>query len=532
MKFLSNFREVINISNVKQYAPGFLAASASFGLLFSAQPPHYFPEAAYIFLLPILFWFYFENNFTKIFWTILLSSFFYYVALVGWIRHVTFPGMLATSFLLSLYWVPWFLIAGLWLRRICDRSFLVRLFYMISISSLWVLVEWVRGLFALGFPWCPLSVTQWERPAILQLVPMFGGLLVSFFLVFFNLSLAFYIHHLFVRKRGDSSKGFFNSFCPEFYVCLCFLLFMLYPLFSRDKRVGHDNETVSFKVGVCQPYLKDKWIASEAKKHKASLIRQTKLISLLEPDLIVWPEASTPYAINEDRGWVENLVNEINIPLLIGAVIRKENGSYNCVVKISPEEGLSNAIYAKQILVPFGEYVPYPFNLIPGLEKITGPTGDFKRGNEFTTFKFKNKENQTFNLVPLICYEDIFPDLVANIPRSNNTCVFVTTNDAWFGEEGCAEQHAAHSVIRSLETGLPFLRCGNSGWSGWISPSGVVRNVLLNHKGSVYFSGTGVFDIFLNSPNKVSDYKNLFNIFCILNFFISFAFRRKLLYGK
>ena len=167
----------------------------------------------------------------------------------------------------------------------------------------------------------------------MNLVRVASGLLVSFFLVFFNLSLAFYIHHLFVRKRGDSSKGFFNSFCPEFYVCLCFLLFMLYPLFSRDKRVGHDNETVSFKVGVCQPYLKDKWIASEAKKHKASLIRQTKLISLLEPDVIVWPEASTPYAINEDRGWVENLVNEINIPLLIGAVIRKENGSYNCVPK-------------------------------------------------------------------------------------------------------------------------------------------------------------------------------------------------------
>ena len=332
MKFLSNFKEVINISNAKQYAPGFLAASASFGLLFSAQPPHYFPEAAYIFLLPILFWFYFENNFTKIFWTILLSSFFYYVALVGWIRHVTFPGMLATSFLLSLYWVPWFLIAGLWLRRICDRSFLVRLFYMISISSLWVLVEWVRGLFALGFPWCPLSVTQWERPAILQLVPMFGGLLVSFFLVFFNLSLAFYIHHLFVRKRGDSSKGSLILFAQNFmYVCVFY--YSCCTRFSRDKRVGHDNETVSFKVGVCQPYLKDKWIASEAKKHKASLIRQTKLISLLEPDVIVWPEASTPYAINEDRGWVENLVNEINIPLLIGAVIRKENGSYNCVVR-------------------------------------------------------------------------------------------------------------------------------------------------------------------------------------------------------
>ena len=522
----------MNWENLKQYGPGFIATTSSFGLLLSAQPPHDFPEAAYFFLLPILCWFYFEKNFKKIFWTILTCAFFYYIGLVGWIRHVTFTGMLVTSFLLSLYWLPWFLITYVWLRRICERSLIVRLFYMLSISSLWVFLEWIRGLFALGFPWCPLSVTQWERPAILQLVPNFGGLLVSFFLVFFNLSIAAYIYHLFVRKRSHSSQGFINSLCPEFYVCMCFFIFMLYPLFSPNKSDLINQQNISFKVGVCQPYLQDKWMASEAKKQKALLIRQTKLISLLQPDLIVWPEASTPYAVNEDREWVEKLVNEINIPLIIGAVIRGENGSYNSVVKISPKDGLGEAIYTKQILVPFGEYVPTPFNLIPGLEKIVGPTGNFKKGNTFKTFTFKNEGNYTINLVPLICYEDIFPDLVDKIPRSKNTCVFVTTNDAWFGEEGCAEQHAAHSVFRALESGVPILRCGNAGWSGWISPKGAVRDVLLDNEGSIYFSGTGVFEINLNSLNQRTNLKNIFKIICVVNFLISFAFRKKCLYQK
>ena len=28
----------------------------------------------------------------------------------------------------------------------------------------------------------------------------------------------------------------------------------------------------------------------------------------MKPDLIVWPEASTPYALNKDAAWVEELV--------------------------------------------------------------------------------------------------------------------------------------------------------------------------------------------------------------------------------
>jgi apolipoprotein N-acyltransferase len=65
----------------------------------------------------------------------------------------------------------------------------------------------------------------------------------------------------------------------------------------------------------------------------------------------------------------------------------------------------------------------------------------------------------------------------------------VATNNAWYGEGGMAYQHAAHSVLRAVETRRPVLRCGNGGWSGWIDEFGVVRGVLTDDRGSVYFRG-------------------------------------------
>jgi apolipoprotein N-acyltransferase len=65
----------------------------------------------------------------------------------------------------------------------------------------------------------------------------------------------------------------------------------------------------------------------------------------------------------------------------------------------------------------------------------------------------------------------------------------VLTNNAWFGEGGAAYQHAAHSVLRAVETRRPVIRVGNGGWSGWIDEYGTVRTTLVGDAGSVYFRG-------------------------------------------
>jgi len=76
--------------------------------------------------------------------------------------------------------------------------------------------------------------------------------------------------------------------------------------------------------------------------------------------------------------------------------------------------------------------------------------------------------------------------------------LFVLTNDAWYGEEGAAYQHAAHSVLRAVETRRPVIRCGNAGWSGWIDEYGSFGVVDVEHDrtpnimmrdGSIYYRG-------------------------------------------
>lgn len=473
---------------------GLLASGFSFFLLYLSQPPGKFPEAAYFFLLPVLVWFTFKPKLKVVFLTVFITGFIYHVGMIGWIRHVTLIGMVLASIITTSYILPWFLLAGRWIDRYSHEGFFLRLVLILALSSIWVIIEWLRSLFSLGFPWCPLSVTQWERPAILQLVPFAGGWLVSFFLVFFNLCLASYLHHLLVRRKQKHPNGYFSSLCPDFYLCMAFFLLMLSPLFM-EKGEGEAVEKIKIRVGVCQPYLTNKWAPENIKSSKRTLVEQTKILSSLNPDLIVWPEASTPYPINLDRTWVENLCKDTGVPILVGAIIREEEYSYNAVVKVEPDSGLSQEWYAKQILVPFGEYVPFPFSSLPGLTKLVGPVGEFTSGKNFYSFSAKSGHDTTIRIIPLVCYEDIFPGLASQIEYTSQSLVFVTTNDAWFGEEGCAEQHAAHSVIRALETGMPFLRCGNAGWSGWISPNGVIREILVNKEGSVYFKSASVLEV-------------------------------------
>ena len=506
---------------MKTWGIGLLSSSFTFLLLHISQPPGDFPEAAYFFLSPILIWFYFAPAKRVVWVAVFAGGFLYHILLVGWIRHVSFPGMVLASLVLSLYNLPWYLLAYRWIPIAINSSFVTRILFITALASFWVFIEWARSLFSLGFPWCPLSVTQWERPAILQLVPFFGGWIVSFFLIFFNLCLLSYLHHLLVRRRENRQSGYFSSLCPEFYLCMAFFLVMLSPLFFRSAKKEH-HEIAKIRVGVCQPYLKNKWSPENISSHKRTLIEQTKLLSSLSPDLIVWPEASTPYPVNLDRAWVEKLSKDINIPLLAGAIIREEDLSYNSVVMIDPKEGLESEWYAKRTLVPFGEYVPFPFSFVPGLSRLVGPVGNFIPGKEIYSFQAKGYNNASISIYPLICYEDIFPDLIRGMKDKSNSLLFVTTNDAWFGMSAGPYQHFASARLRAVEEGLPLVRAANTGISGVVDAYGRVI-------ASIGLGGQGVVDVSLPAPIPPTFFARFGNlipavltgIFYILAYFFS-----------
>lgn len=473
-------------------------AGISIFLWVLSLPPWGMAEAAYLAWVPWLIYCFTKPNIRVMAGGLFVASWIGWIAVLFWLRHVTYFGMIALAAVLALFFVAW----GLWARWQCDglhnKGFVSRLFVFAGIAAVWVLLEQLRGVLFSGFPWAPFALSQWERPVVLQLAAWTGAHGISGLLVLFNLLIAW---SLFQRFKAGAAKGIKTWFSPELYTAMGMLLLVI-VLFFRLFPERLESEPM-MRVGFVQPYIPAdlKWEPDEANAVLDILERQTQLVAHMLPDVILWPEAVTPWpAIGNDlmREWVESLVNEIGMPVLMGnlAVFRDAPRWYNAAMVVDPDEGLNEQFYAKRKLVPFGEFVPMR-RWLPFIDTIVPVGDDFQRGREPTLLPLQPAGRESeLKAGPLICYEDVFSHLARSSVRAGADFLFVATNNAWFGEGGGAYQHAAHSVLRAVETRRPVLRSGNGGWSGWIDEWGAIRYVLTNEHGSIYFRGGGTADVY------------------------------------
>jgi apolipoprotein N-acyltransferase len=89
-------------------------------------------------------------------------------------------------------------------------------------------------------------------------------------------------------------------------------------------------------------------------------------------------------------------------------------------------------------------------------------------------------------LLPLICYEAIFPAHSFHQDETISALINVT-NDAWYGRTPGPYQHFHQARLRAVEQGLPLIRAANNGISAVIDPQGrIVDHALaLNVVGAV-----------------------------------------------
>lgn len=470
---------------------------ASVVLTVVAFPPFHLPEAGYVLAVPALFWAYRRPAWKVYAWTVLGAQAVAWTMVLSWLHHVSWLGWLLLGPFVGVWVGSWFLAARWVMPRLLGRPVLTRIAAVWGLAALWVVIEWTRTWLLTGFPWLPLSVSQWERISILQIASITGGWGVSFVLIAMNLGFAAYGHRLFKEgKRGLQRRS------QEFFACL-FLLVICLTVHVQETFSRGQFAVPLGRFGFVQPAIPQtlKWDETQDPMIRGVLETATRQAASGRPDLILWPEASTPYALKGDPGmqeWTERLAQSVRVPLLVGSLavetpFRGEERWFNAAFVVDPQVGVSPGHYGKRHLVPFGEYVPLR-PVLGWLKKVVPIGGDFVAGDDARPLVVAVR-NQGVALGPLICFEDVFPSLARSSVRSGADVLVVLTNNAWFGQEGAAVQHAAHSVLRAVETRRPVLRDGNAGWSGWIDEYGVVRAMATDPAEGIYFRGARVVDV-------------------------------------
>jgi apolipoprotein N-acyltransferase len=337
-------------------------------------------------------------------------------------------------------------------------------------ALLWVAIEF---LFPQLFPW-HLANSQSQFLALIQSADLIGLYGVSFLLVWFN-SLVYAV--CFSRERGP------RSFMVSAAVLSVALIGnLIYGHFRLNRVAAEMRAARTLDVAAVQGSIdiKRKWNIAYLESNLKSYLDLTGNVP--NAKLYLWPESAIEDWVPEDA---EKLPAEI-VPTLprgsslvfgarsfIGKPDSPDMKAFNSAFLID-SEGQVHGRYHKQVLLAFGEYIPFA----PILSKVPGmpPVGEgFSRGDGPITLDLPGG----IKVAPLICYEDIMPELARGFVKEKGANLLVNlTNDAWFGDTVAPWLHARLAQWRAIETRRSLVRVTNTGLTTIINPKGEMLDTL------------------------------------------------------
>ncbi len=192
-------------------------------------------------------------------------------------------------------------------------------------------------------------------------------------------------------------------------------------------------------------------------------------------DIVVWPESIFPFKLNRYsilQEFVSSLAVECNVTLIVGALYGDADGkTYNTLYMVTPDGSISDNLYHKRHLVPFGEYVPMRkvfMTLIPPLAELSALDDDLSPGDETALF-----DTKWGKLGGLICFDSIYEELTRASVRDGANLMMLPSNDSWwFTTSVETYQNETQAMLRAIESGRYLVRAGNTGISSIITEHG------------------------------------------------------------
>jgi apolipoprotein N-acyltransferase len=326
---------------------------------------------------------------------------------------------------------------------------------LIGFPVLWVLFEWLRSWILTGFPWLFLGyahVDTW----IAGWAPILGVYGISFIC-------ALTATCLFLAWRSRQPVA-----CVTYGVIVLILWVgggVLKPIQWVANASPEPLEVALYQPNVPQEHKWDPdwyWpiltrLRDASNDHFGS-------------DILVWPEAAIPGYYERAREFLEPLSLRAlaeETALVTGIPHRGagEGVYHNSIMVLGNGEG----VYHKRRLVPFGEYVPLERWLRGLIAFFDLPMSAFSPGPDDQ----KPLRAGAYRVAPFICYEIVYPDLVAAGARKTDLLITIS-NDSWFGRSIGPLQHLQIAQMRALETGRYLIRGTNNGVSA-----------IINHRGQI-----------------------------------------------
>ncbi|WP_089937431.1 apolipoprotein N-acyltransferase [Candidatus Entotheonella palauensis] len=315
------------------------------------------------------------------------------------------------------------------------------------------------------FPWA-LGITQWGATPLTQIADVTGVHGITFLLVTFSVTVTALIPH--PNAPAPAARWRMSL------ACLVLIGATLGYGFRRMPQVHAAIQAADpLRVAIVQPNVGFDEKGDRAKRD-AQFIRQINLsrVTLTDrPDLIIWPETMYPYAVPsaEQSLVLPRLQDAPDTHWLIGALVYNQQGNqfqrFNAALLVDSETRIIDR-YAKQRLLAFGERIPME-DYFPFLRNISRTIGNLTPGEGGVV----TLPNDT-RIGPLICYEDILPDLGRQAVQQGAAFLINLTNNAWFGPTYAPYQHRQLAAFRAIENRVYLVRATNTGLTSVIDPLG------------------------------------------------------------
>ncbi len=409
----------------------------------------------------------------------LLFGFGFYLSGISWITNsLTFDEKFKILIPFALFLIPIFLslftaLITLFVGPYLKLNFISLFIFSGSLSF----VDYLRAKLFTGFPWNLWAYSTSSLTEILQILNLTGLYLYNLIVI------TLYILPSIIFFKISLIKKIF-CFSSGVLIILALYISGNYQINKNQKILSKINQKRFVKIISPNFNLKYGLSVSEIEERFKRIIRYSDP-NKDKKTLFIWPEGVfSGYSFDEIiifKDLIKNNFSDKHIIIFGANKFDNETGKfYNSLFAINNNFEIIQS-YDKQKLVPFGEFLPFEKLLSTlGLKKITEGSGSYSIGK-----KNENIIIDELNILPLICYEIIFTNLVQQSNHNTNLIINIS-EDGWFGKTIGPSQHYAKSILRAVENNTFLLRSANKGLSAIIDNKGnTIKQLNQNEAGNI-----------------------------------------------